>query len=163
MFDPFFSAHPPKKPRDLSALAQLQAAYAQLSAQMNPHRPWTQEEAITIGRLFVLAWGRAPMPSELRLGVYLPYPSTLKRLFGSVAAYCLALQSPGEPCGCTPEHRCLVAHDYYQQWQQNVHPTGILESYRMHLRAAGITPGKAVWSDATTVLLQEQKERPHVD
>ena len=134
----------PRKPRDLQALEQLQGCYATLCAQIHPRSPWRQDDVLTLGRLFVLAWGHAPSTWELKAEGSLPYPATIRRLFGTVAAFHAALHVP-EPCGCTEEGRCESAYTLYARWQHGEKQGGLLKEYRDHLRKRSIHPGKAVW------------------
>lgn len=133
-----------RTPVNLQALAHLQACYATLCAQIHPRSPWRQDDALTLGRFFILAWGHPPSTWELKAEGFLPYPATIRRLFGSVAAFHAALPMP-TPCGCTEEGRCESAHALYARWQHGERQAGLLKAYRDHLHKKGIQPGKAVW------------------
>jgi len=67
-------------------LATLIGAYAALGPK-NGKRPWTREECLHLGRLFLLAWGEYPSYSKLRKHYCMPDKQAILNLFGSRPAY----------------------------------------------------------------------------
>jgi hypothetical protein len=84
------------RPAAMQALQELYAAYRADGFGMRGH-PWTREAATELGRLYVAAWGKLPIPSVLRCYHCLPEGKTILHLFGSYGAYHTALLPEGGP------------------------------------------------------------------
>jgi hypothetical protein len=77
------------RPVNAGACNELQDTYELYRKQSRWHRgsPWTKQQALTLGRLYVKAWGVRPLPSRLRPQWCLPSAKTILGLFGSYQAY----------------------------------------------------------------------------
>jgi hypothetical protein len=84
------------RPAAMQALQELYAAYRAEGMGLRGH-PWTCEAATELGRLYVAAWGRLPIPSALRCYRCLPESKVILHLFGTLAAYYVALSPEGAP------------------------------------------------------------------
>ncbi len=72
-----------------AAMAMLQSHYAGCVQTGIGHRgtPWTHQEACTLGRLYVAAWGTVPTTNRMRAEWCLPSAKTILMLYGSYQAY----------------------------------------------------------------------------
>ena len=136
----------PRKPTNLQAFEHLKICYTTLRSQIHTRNPWRQDDVLTLGRLFILVWEHPPSTWELKAGYFLPYPMTIRRLFGSVKAFHATLNMTALSCGCTTESRCDIASTLHSRWQHGERPQGLLQEYRAHLSKVAVIPGKAVWN-----------------
>ena len=81
-----------QKPVNQECMQALHEYYTRIPRH-SMHYPWTRDECITLGKLYVKAWGIMPIPNRMRKEYCLPSMATIQSLFGSYEAYYAAISA----------------------------------------------------------------------